>query len=463
MSEPSILKEIVARKVQQIEQQKQAMPLSQFRESLQYATRDFGAAIGHPSPGFILECKKASPSQGLIRDDFDLVSIASVYGRYASAISVLTESEYFQGSLANLGIVRQHARQPLLCKDFFVDPYQVWQARHFGADAILLILAILDDRQWIELSGLAQSLGMQVLTEVSNEREAERAVALQAGIVGINNRNLHDMSIDLNTTRRLAAGLPETVTVVSESGYLHHRQLRSMADCSDAFLIGSSLMADPNLSLAVKAAIFGECKVCGLTRAQDAISVDAAGAVYGGVIFAESSPRCVTPQQANQLFQGTQLKRVGVFQDAAASQIREIATACQLDVVQLHGNEAPSLVQQLLNWPHASYNVWKALSVHQLPEWGESWLAAGASRLVVDHQTGRQKGGTGRAFDWSLLPAENRDRVILAGGIGAENVALAAGMGCAGVDMNSRLESAPGIKSDEKIRSAFAAIRQYSS
>ena len=461
MSQITIIEQIVASKKDQLEIQKSSMPLSSFANQLKASDRDFEAALRTPSPGFILECKKASPSKGTIRPDFDLVSISRTYGKYASAISVLTESEYFQGSMANLGIVHQNVSQPILCKDFIVDPYQVSQSRHFGADAILLILSILDDGQWEQLFRLAKSMGMDVVTEVSNLPEQKRAIGLGAPIVGINNRNLHDMSIDLDTTRNLSQGLAEDTLVISESGFYEHAQVRSMCEFANGFLIGSALMGEADLSSAVKRMIFGECKVCGLTRQVDAMAADNAGALYGGVIFADSSSRKVDVDDVENIFARTDLIRVGVFQDHSVGQIVEIAQRCRLQAIQLHGDEIPSLIGQLIDQLGPDYQYWKALSVNQVSTHADTWLSAGANRLVVDNHCGTLKGGTGVAFDWSSLPCSHRECVILAGGIGPDNVAQAIKQGCAGVDMNSKLEDSPGIKSDEKIKQAFGIIREY--
>ena len=460
MNQPTILDEIVVSKRQQIEIQKESMPQSSL-ESVARSDRDFAGALRSANPAFILECKKASPSRGLIREDFDLLSIASVYSKYATAISVLTESEYFQGSLSNLGIVRSRASQPLLAKDFFVEPYQVYQARHFGADAILLILAILDDQQWTEMFQLARTLGMDVVTEVSNAEEQQRAIALKAPIVGINNRNLRDMSIDLETTRQLSSGLADDTIVISESGYHTHRQVRAMSDCANGFLIGSSLMSEKRLATAVKRIMFGDCKVCGLTRNEDAIAADDAGAVYGGVIFAESSPRKIDCEDVETIFQNAALVRVGVFQDHSLDQIIDSASRCRLDVIQLHGDESVDFVQQLRSHNAFDLEIWKALGVKHVGPQADQWFGAGVDKLVVDHQIGGQKGGTGKAFDWDLLPVEQRDRIMVAGGIGPENVKQAVQLGCCGIDMNSKLEEGPGSKCSVKIKDAFQRIRDY--
>ena len=177
-NQPTILQKIVQDKARWVEQKEQAFPLSQFRHQLTQSDRSFYQALAkgsHDLPAYILECKKASPSKGLIRADFDLDAIAQVYKHYASAISVLTDEQYFQGDFAYISQVRQQVEQPVLCKDFMISPYQVYLARFHQADAILLMLSVVDDDTYRELSELAHSLGMGVLTETSNEAEFERA------------------------------------------------------------------------------------------------------------------------------------------------------------------------------------------------------------------------------------------------------------------------------------------------
>ncbi|MFV8797543.1 bifunctional indole-3-glycerol phosphate synthase/phosphoribosylanthranilate isomerase, partial [Yersinia sp. LJYL362] len=187
---------VAARKLQQ--------PLASFQNDITLSQRDFYHALQSNKTVFILECKKASPSKGVIRDNFNPVEIATVYQNYASAISVLTDEKYFQGNFDFLPQVSAAVTQPVLCKDFIIDAYQIQLARFYQADAILLMLSVLDDETYRRLAAVAHSLNMGVLTEASNAEELDRAIALEAKVVGINNRDLRDLSIDLNRTRELA-------------------------------------------------------------------------------------------------------------------------------------------------------------------------------------------------------------------------------------------------------------------
>ncbi|HVR73700.1 MAG TPA: indole-3-glycerol phosphate synthase TrpC, partial [Planctomycetota bacterium] len=208
----------------------------------------------------IAEVKKASPSRGVIREDFDPVRIAEAYERGgAAAISVLTDGKRFQGSLEHLAAVRAHVRLPVLRKDFVVDSYQVREARAAGADAILLILAALpDDGEVRSLAAEAEALGMDVLHEVHEEGEMRRALGLNPRIVGINNRDLRTFEVRLETTRTLAPLVPEGVVVVSESGFSRREDLEAMRGWGvEAFLIGETLMRAPDPGEALRGLLGG--------------------------------------------------------------------------------------------------------------------------------------------------------------------------------------------------------------
>ncbi len=450
----TILEKIVQDKAQWVEARKAQQPLATFQDALQPAGRSFYHALQGARTVFILECKKASPSKGLIRDDFDPAAIAGIYRHYASAVSVLTDEKYFQGSFDFLPIVSAALTQPVLCKDFIIDPYQIYLARYYQADAILLMLSVLNDEEYRQLAAVAHSLKMGVLTEVSNQAELERAIALEAKVVGINNRDLRDMSIDLDRTRQLAPRLSHGVTVISESGIHNYAQVRELSHFANGFLIGSALMEEPDLAGAVRRVLLGDNKVCGLTRADDARAAYEAGALYGGLIFAEGSPRRIDSAQAQQVMAGAPLRYVGVFRNAAISDIVTQASALKLHAIQLHGDEDRAFVAELRAALPAEVAIWKALSIKSaLPT--RDWPHV--DRYVFDNGNG----GSGQRFDWSLLQDQDLSDVLLAGGLGADNCVEAARLGCAGLDFNSGVESAPGIKDASKIAAVFRTLRAY--
>lgn len=457
----TILGKIVDDKLLWVEERKKQQPLIKFKDQLIDSDRHFYQALDQEHSVFILECKKASPSKGLIREDFNLDLIASVYKNYASAISVLTEEKYFQGDMEYINKVRQHVTQPVICKDFIVDPYQIYLARYYQADAILLMLSVLDDDAYQAYRDTAHSLNMGVLTEISNEHELVRAIALNAKVIGINNRDLRDLSIDLNRTKELAVKIPKDRIVISESGIYNHQQVKDLSQYANGFLVGSSIMSKTNIDRACRQLILGENKVCGLTHARDAADAYKAGAVYGGLIFVEQSARFVALEQARLVMLGAPLLYVGVFKNEEIELVAFTAKSLGLSAVQLHGDETPKYIKELLTVLPKSCEIWKAHGVtDSLPEFEKY----NVSKHVLDTRVGDQSGGTGQVFDWSLLSEQNnidKSTILLAGGLNPENAQQAALVGCAGLDFNSGVESEPGKKDADKLNRSFAAIRRY--
>ena len=202
----------------------------------------------------IAELKQASPSQGLLRKDFNPIGIAKIYEEEgAAAVSVLTEERFFRGSLNYLVQVRAVVQCPLLRKDFLIDEYQVYEARAFDADAVLLIAAILDDGRLKDFQALAQDLGMDSLVEVHTETELERALQAVARVIGINNRDLTTFKTDLETTFRLIRKMPEDRTVVSESGIVQRKDVERLFEAeADALLVGETFMKSPDIRAKIR-------------------------------------------------------------------------------------------------------------------------------------------------------------------------------------------------------------------
>ena len=257
----SILNEIAQRTKERIEEQKFKVPLreldaQQNSESAKKAAEkiSFLEALKKPGMSYICEVKKASPSKGLIAADFPYLDIARDYEQAgASAISCLTEPFYFQGADRYLQEISQTVNIPVLRKDFTVDEYMIYQAKAFGASAVLLICAILDNSQLKAFGELAQDLGLDALVETHDEWEMDRALNLEAKIVGVNNRNLHDFTIDMGNSLRLRSMAPADTVFVSESGIKTAEDIRILYENRvDAVLIGESLMrsADKKAALA---------------------------------------------------------------------------------------------------------------------------------------------------------------------------------------------------------------------
>lgn len=245
----SILDHIVAVKRDEIAERKKVVPLSALRQILSKAPliRPFAAVLkrqqGEPIR-LISELKRASPSKGVFRDDFDAEAILIAYEQSpAVALSILTDAPFFQGSLDYLPLARRLTSKPLLRKDFLLDAYQVYEARAYGADAVLLIVAALTLNKLRYLLSLTQDLGMDALVEVHTEEELKTALRVGSTCIGINNRNLQTFEVDLNTTLRLRKLIPEDCIVVSESGIETREQVRTLEDAGiDAILVGETLM-----------------------------------------------------------------------------------------------------------------------------------------------------------------------------------------------------------------------------
>jgi indole-3-glycerol phosphate synthase len=217
--------------------------------------RDWSSALQRETVALIAEVKHASPSRGVLIEPFDPVALALIYAQNgAAAISVLTDERFFQGKLEHLHVVHSVVNVPTLRKDFVIDPYQIFEARAAGADAILLIVAALADSQLVELYDQAVALGMSVLVEVHNEVELERALRIKPAMIGINNRDLKTFQIDTGTTERLAPLIPKGMLVVAESGIHNAEDVYRMGQAgADAVLVGEGLVTASDIAAQVKA------------------------------------------------------------------------------------------------------------------------------------------------------------------------------------------------------------------
>ena len=359
---PTKLEEIVAATRGSIAGSKAAADLRALREAAErHQPRGFRAALKKKSAAgaaVIAELKKASPSKGLIRADFPVAELATeLEAAGATALSVLTDEHYFQGSLRNLELASSATQLPCLRKDFIVDDFQVLQARAYGADAILLIVAALSDEELTSLRSRAGELQLDVLCEVHDGEEMWRAVDAGFDLIGVNNRNLHSFQVDLNTSLQLASRMPAGVVKVAESGIetrddiaraaagwircLPDRRIadarpatgRSLARVADA--IGGSGLMTRQQSIWVK--------VCGTTSLHDARLSVAAGANALGFIFAPSPRRVEVSEAAGIVVAlADEVESIGVFVNESPTTVAEVASRVGLTGVQLHGDEAAS-------------------------------------------------------------------------------------------------------------------------
>ena len=389
-----VLGKIAAAKRDELASRYQGVTLDALRARAEPTNRSLTQVLAQRGARFILEIKKASPSAGAIRPDADPQALARGYACVADALSVLCDRPFFGGSLEDLAAARAEFQGPILAKDFFIDRRQVAEARRAGADAVLVMLSLLCDEHAREIITEAQRFGMDALVEVHDEREMQRAVALGAPLIGINNRDLRDLSIDLSTTERLARLASDRV-LISESGIHERADVDRLAPLVDGFLIGSSLMSAAEPAQAARALIFGRTKLCGLNSG---VSLCAARpAAFAGLVFVSGSPRHVTapdaaPLAAAALSYG--MFPVGVFRDAPLDHVVDIANSMNLHAVQLHGREDDEYIRSLRAKLPQSKEIWTVLSVGR-----DALKSRGGERTLFDNADG----GSGLSFDWGLL------------------------------------------------------------
>jgi len=416
--------------------------------------RSLRKALARPGARFIMEGKRTSPSGH--RSTISVEQAVNAYAPVADAISVLTDAPYFGGSLDDLRTVRKRFDGPILAKDFIVDPRQVAEARAHGADAVLAILAMIDDEEARALIAEAERLNMDVIVEVHDERELGRALALGATTIGINNRDLKTLKTDLAVTERLARGVPKNRIVISESGIRERSDVERLAPSVDAFLVGSSLMAADNISRAVRALVYGNVKICGVTREEDVDLAAEAGATHVGTIFVEESPRKVGGEAARIAARARQrgLRLVGVFRNHEHEFVARTASDIGLHAVQLHGRNRD--LRDLRSILPRGCEIWTACGVGKIAEPAR----LGADRSLFDSLVNGQTGGSGRPFDWRLVAGRlDLRRAFLAGGIGLTNARVAQRVGAYGIDVCSGVEAAPGRKDHAKVRALFESLR----
>ena len=437
----------------------------------------FEAALRQQDFNFICEVKKASPSKGIIAEHFPYLDIAKEYEvAGAAAISVLTEPDFFKGDKKYLQEIASTVKIPVLRKDFIIDEYQIYQAKVWGASAILLICACLDVPTLTKFRELADSLGLSSLVEAHDEQEVQMAIDCGARIIGVNNRNLKDFTVDVQNSVRLRNLVQDDVIFVSESGLETPEDIQVLRDNNiGVALMGETFMRSPN-KVEKLAYLYGptyytpKVKMCGISKVETIPAVVEAKPDYMGLVFAPSK-RQVTVDQAKILVEelhrgyakkygsdtehdknGT-IKTVGVFVNETVENLVTIANEANLDAVQLHGDEDEAFIQSLKE--RTNVEVWKAVQIRSAAD-VEKWIDSSADMLLFDAYHKDERGGTGEVFDWSSLDAFERP-FMLAGGIDSTNVARAIRtVRPYGIDISSGIET-NGVKDDEKIK-AFTKI-----
>ena len=439
----------------------------------------FEAALRQQDFKFICEVKKASPSKGIIAEHFPYFDIAKEYEvAGAAAISVLTEPDFFKGDKKYLQEIASTVKIPVLRKDFIIDEYQIYQAKVWGASAILLICACLDVPTLTKFRELADSLGLSSLVEAHDEHEVQMAIDCGARIIGVNNRNLKDFTVDVQNSVRLRNLVQDDVIFVSESGLETPEDIQVLRDNNiGVALMGETFMRSPN-KVEKLAYLYGptyytpKVKMCGISKVETIPAVVEAKPDYMGLVFAPSK-RQVTVDQAKTLVEelhkqytkrynngaeqsnNDEIKTVGVFVNETLDNLVSIATEANLDVVQLHGDEDEAFIQSLKE--RTNVEVWKAVQIRSAVD-AETWIDSSADMLLFDAYHKDERGGTGEVFDWSCLDEFERP-FMLAGGIDSTNVARAIRtVRPYGIDISSGIET-DGVKDDEKIKAFTNIVR----
>ena len=444
--------------------------------------KSFIEALKKPGMSYICEVKKASPSKGLIAEDFTYLEIAKEYeAAGASAISCLTEPFYFKGSDRYLREITDAVDIPVLRKDFTVSEYMIYEAKILGASAVLLICSLLDDVQLKGYMEVAKNLGMDALVEAHDSDEVFRAIAAGAEIIGVNNRDLRTFKVDMGNSIALRSLAPADTVFVSESGIRTSDDIGRLRDNDvDEVLIGETLMRREDkkaaleelngslVNMPAESPQRPRIKICGLSRPEDIEYVNAAKPDYAGfVIDYPKSRRSITPDQLRELVKALDddIIPVGVFVDAGEELAADLYNSGVIKIMQLHGNEDDEYIARLRKRIGAGdstnantstgtggdgddVRIIKAFKVNT-PEDLEKAQSSTADMVLLD-----QGKGEGCSFDWSIV-RENRDKLqrpfFLAGGLDTGNLADAVElMHPWAVDMSSSLETDK-VKDREKI------------
>ena len=484
-----LLSEIIRRKRGRLEAAKASIPFAQMRAQAETrrrgaeAHRLVNALSDENKINIIAEFKRRSPSKGEINSAADPASVARIYeAAGAAAISVLTEEDSFAGSLDDLRATREATSLAILRKDFIFDEFQVYESAAAGADALLLIVAALNDETLERLRRITEDeLGMDALVEVHTQDELARALRIGARLIGVNNRDLRTFEVSTATSAQLVRSAPEDAILVSESGLNPESVRKLRAAGYKGFLVGEALMRAGNPETALRDFVEGRTqnrrhyptgkvrvKICGITSLADARAAVEAGADMLGFNFYRPSPRFIEPGNAREIIDGVRretrdaaLQMVGVFvNEPSPEAVLRIADEAGLDAVQLHGDESREFCQDLkaLLRDRVLIKV-----VREDAEFEAKQLADyRADAIMLDAFHAELRGGTGTVSDWAVARRvrESAPKLFLAGGLSAQNVSEAiAAVQPYAVDACSALESSPGKKEAGRMKAFVHAVR----
>lgn len=422
----------------------------------------FEKNLKRPGMQLICECKKASPSKGLISTDFPYLEIAKRYEEGgASAISCLTEPKWFLGEDRYLTEIASTVSLPVLRKDFTVDPYMIYQAKTLGASAVLLICSLLETETLREWIAIADSLRLSALVEAHDEKEVEMAGLAGARVIGVNNRNLKDFTVDIHNAGRLRKYASESAIFVAESGIHTREDIEALeADHIHAALIGEQLMraedqrAEIQKLLGTDVKAQTKIKICGMQRPSDIEAVNLMCPDWAGFIFVPGRRRFISYEKAREMIKhlDRRIEPVGVFANASVEEIRKVVQVTGIRTIQLHGQESEKDIADL----RAKFPKIRIIKAFRIESPADLLAAnkSSADLVLLDHGPG----GSGQSFDWGLAQTMKRP-YLLAGGLSSENVDRAIKtLHPYGVDVSSSVETG-GYKDKEKIRRFVKAVR----
>lgn len=451
-------------KGQEVEIAKKRRPLASFKNKLKKSKRDFRKAIAGSKegvPALIAEIKRASPSKGIITKDFDVKEIAKLYEKYASAVSVLTDKQFFKGKLEYLKIASNNSKLPVLRKDFIIDEYQIYESRLYKADAILLISNLLPKEKINGFIKIANSLGMDCLVEVECAAALKKILDTKASIIGINNRDLHSLKVNKTNTSKLVKLIPKEkrskLIVVAESGVENRLDVEKLKGKVDSVLVGSSMMESKNRTAKLKE-LSGKplVKICGITSKKDAADAVKLGADFLGFNFYRGSPRHINPKKAREIILSLpkNVSTVGVFVNAEnPNAVNCIARYCKLDFAQLHGNESNAYCEKITKPAIKVFRVKNRKSLREINKYKTPFI-------LLDAFVKGIYGGTGKRIDYNLIRGREikNKLVFLSGGVNSRNVKSALKLKPFAVDVCSGVEETPGRKSYAKMNALFKEV-----
>lgn len=452
-----ILDEIVINKRLDVVKAKASFPLNQFRGKIRPSDRSLNAIVKDRGLGLIAEFKRHSPSEDQILKSMDLPSVLKIYDQhpYVNAISILTDKKYFNGSLMDLKMASGITSKALLRKDFIIDEYQIYESRYFGADVILLIARILTEQELKHFVRKAEALKMDVLFEIHNEGELEKLPA-GAKFIGINNRDLDTLKIDIHNTVTLSAKVrkkhPDAV-VLTESGVRQRGHISKLKKFADAALVGTGLLKSGDLQRGISHLFRPAVKICGITNQKDGDAAVRSGADLIGFVFHKRSKRFIEAENAAEIIKDMRkgypnVLSTAVFADEGDEEKRGIFCKTGADLIQgftpvtgLAPEKQISVLRINNNLPRIPAEMMKGYA------------------LLFDSYHAEEAGGTGKSFNWNnLKELPDSVNIGIAGGIGVSNVGDLLTLRPDLIDLSSSIEKKPGIKDHELITRFFEEI-----